>query len=118
MDEENVDENEQAWAEWNEEAIKVLDQGYAFFRNEIDPRLWQDGLRFALDAEQAPVRCSRRGCRVSGACQMRVKPGTRLDCGAGLGDETLQLAARLTLFAHLAWFDRWCADMARSSEVE
>lgn len=118
MDHETTDQSEQAWAAWNVEANKVVNQAYDHFRDTIDPLLWQNALRFALDAEKAAERCPRRGCRAARACQVQFKAGARLDCAAGLSDETLQLAVRLTLFAHLAWFERWWADLAGGSETE
>ena len=109
MKKKSAEANEQAWADWNAQAIKVINQAGDFFHDDIDPRLWQDALRFALDAEKASERCSRRGCRAAGGCQLRFKAGTPLDCGAGLSDETLKLAVQLALFGHLACFERWWA---------
>jgi hypothetical protein len=118
MKKQSSDENEQAWAAWNAEAIKVLNQAYDVFLENVDPLLWQNALRFALDARQAAERCPRRGCPAARACQLRLKPGTPLDCGAGLNDETLVEAARLALFGHLALFNRWRADMVGSAEED
>ena len=118
MKKQSRDENEQAWAAWNAEAIKVLNQAYDTFLENVDPLLWQDALRFALDARKAAERCPRRGCRTARACQLRLKPGTPLDCGAGLSDETLVEAARLALFGHLALFNRWRAGMVRIAEED
>jgi hypothetical protein len=101
-------------AAYHREANKVLDQIHDHFRDTLDPTMFQDALRFALDSEKAASRCARRGCRTGRACQIRVKDGERLDCGAGVSDETLVLAAKLALFAHTAWFDRWWAGVMRS----
>lgn len=118
MDNQSVQDSDQAWAAWNVEAIKVMKQIHDHFRDEIDPLLWQDALRFALDTKQSAERCQRRACRAVGACQLRFKDGERLDCGAGLSNEILELAVHLALFGHLAWFERWWADMMGRPENE
>ncbi|WP_312798064.1 hypothetical protein [Tianweitania sp.] len=118
MQKQSAETNEQAWVAWNAEAIKLINQAGDFFHEEIDPRLWQDALRFALDEQGASERCPRRGCRAARSCQLRFKAGTPLDCGAGLSDETLKLAIQLTLFSHLAWFERWWADLTGPTRQE
>ena len=64
----------------------------------ISAKLWQSALRFALDHDGAPARCSRRSCRGEGMCGLRWKEGQPLRCGGGISDAALEQAARLALF--------------------
>ncbi|MBS9722425.1 hypothetical protein JYU29_17160 [Tianweitania sp. BSSL-BM11] len=107
MEEDIEDRSEERHRAYEREAIKVLRQAHDHFRDTLDATMFQDALRFALDADNAISRCSRRDCRMAKACQTRVRDGEPLDCGAGIPEETLVLAAKLAIFGHMAWFKRW-----------
>ena len=93
------------------EATKVLNEIYVHFRDTLDPTMFQDALRLALDIRKSADQCPHRSCRMANACQTRVKDGEPLNCGAGIPEDTLILAAQLAVFAHTAWFERWWARM-------
>jgi hypothetical protein len=68
------------------------------FYDDVATFAWLPALRFALGADGAPGRCSRRGCRLSGKCHL-AGDGGELACGAGLPDETMVAAVNHVLFA-------------------
>ena len=54
---------------------------------------WQDTLRAAFSTDGAVERCSRRGCKKAGTCQMAYTRGHPLDCGGGEPEVAVQKAA-------------------------